>query len=358
MPGECIKDNKKDRFICAECSRSVHYGCTELPAYYIQMIVRKDRGLKFICVSCVNVTKKIADNYPSQSSQIQSLKRDIKNCENILKVKDETEKELLKKYEDEKKVANTRKKELAELKRKMDRNPALHTLEYIEEKMESKMEKMKENIEETIKSELKTFAEKSYAEVTTTRETSEPKQTTTMREAIKEAWREQEAEENDKMRRSLNVIVHGVPEQEQKDDKLWVEGLINDTHSRVAIKNVARLGKPSQEKKRPLLVCFSSEKEKTTLLGNLSSLKGMEKYMTVSITEDLTPDERKTLKKLSDQAKERNMTDSSETEKWRVRGNSKNGFFLIKIQSKTQSNNTTDKKKVVLAKVLTQTNGF
>ena len=224
--------------------------------------------------------------------------------------------------------------------------------------MELKMEKMKENIEKTIKSELKTFTEKSYADVTKARKTSDPKQTTTMREAIKEAWREQEAEDNEKMRRSRNLIIHGVAEQEQKDDKLWVEGLINDTHSRVVIKNVACLGKPSQEKKRPILVCF---KEKSTILGNLSSgnvYDKVEKYMTVSITEDLTPDERKTLKKLSDQAKEKNMTDSSETEKWRVRDNSKNGFFLIKIQSKTQSNNTTDKKRVAFAKVLTQTKEF
>ena len=95
----------------------------------------------------------------------------------------------------------------------MDKNPALHTLEYIEQKIEAKMEKIKENIEETIKSKLKIFTEKSYADATKTPD--EPKQTT-FKEAIKEAWREEEAEENDKNKRSRNVIIHGIAEQEQK----------------------------------------------------------------------------------------------------------------------------------------------
>ena len=69
-PSECIKDKKRDRFICTECKRSVHYACTELPAYYIQLIVGKD--IKFICVNCVNITKKISDNYPSPHEQIKS----------------------------------------------------------------------------------------------------------------------------------------------------------------------------------------------------------------------------------------------------------------------------------------------
>ena len=79
------------------------------------------------------------------------------------------------------------------------------------------------------------------------------------------------------------------------------------------------------------------------------------KYKAVSITEDLTPEERKNLKELSNQAKERNKNDSSDNEKWRVRGNSKNGFFLIKIKSKIQTKNTTSKKNVMFTEDLTQT---
>ena len=93
------------------------------------------------------------------------------------------------------------------------------------------------------------------------------------------------------------------------------------------------------------MVSFSSEREKFTLIGNLCLLKGIQKYSAVSITEDLTPEERKNLKRLSDQAKVRNENDSSENEKWRVRGNSKNGFFLIKIKLKPKTKAASRKKR-------------
>ena len=95
------------------------------------------------------------------------------------------------------------------MKKKLDKNPALHTLEYVEQKMEASMEKFKENVETLIKTELKSVLGKSYAEATRISGASEP---TTITEAIREAWREEEAEENDKIKRSPNIIVHGLKE--------------------------------------------------------------------------------------------------------------------------------------------------
>ena len=203
---------------------------------------------------------------------MKTLQRDVTNCENIIKIKKEKEKEILKECNNNKSVANARKKELVELKKQMDKNPALHTLEYVEQKIEANMQKIKQNIEVLIKTELKIISEKSYADATKIPGGPEPKQTT-IREAIREAWREEEAEENDKMKRSRNIIVHGLMEQESNRDLAWVEDLITDTHSRVNIKRVTRLGNPSQVKKRPLLVCFSSEKEKSSLLGNYPKIQ-------------------------------------------------------------------------------------
>ena len=260
-------------------------------------------------------------------------------------MKEEKEKEILKKIENNKNEADSKKKELTELKKQLDGNPAFHTLEYVEQKMESSLEKFKENVEQLIKKEFKCIMDKSYADATRTSGASE---STKITEAIREAWREEEAEENDKHKRSQNIIVHGLSEQETNHDFVWAEDLIKGTFSRATLKRVARLGKLSHEKKRPLLVCFANEREKSTLLGNLSILKGLEKYKGVSITEDLTPDERKHLKKLSDQAKERNKNDSSENEHWRVRGCSKNGFFLIKIKSKVQTESAKETKKHVM----------
>eukprot|EP00111_Clytia_hemisphaerica_P021475 TCONS_00063183-protein len=133
------------------------------------------------------------------------------------------------------------------------------------------MEKFKHSMQELIKTEMKILSEKSYADATKISEVSAEQ--TTIREAIRDAWREEEAEENDKIKRSCNVVIHGLAEQEQEDDNSWAEGLVKDTHTRATIKRVSHFGKPSQEKKRPLLICLSSEKEKFSLLGNLPSLK-------------------------------------------------------------------------------------
>ena len=173
------------------------------------MIKENKKGIKFICVNCVEISKTIANKYPSPSQQVKSLQRDVTNCENIIKVKEEKEKEILKKCEVSKKEADSRKKELTDLKKKLDKNPALHTLEYVEQKMEASMEKFKENVETLIKTELKSVLGKSYAEATRISGAPEP---TTITEAIREAWREEEAEENDKIKRSPNIIVHGLKE--------------------------------------------------------------------------------------------------------------------------------------------------
>ena len=55
-----------------------------------------------------------------------------------------------------------KEKELEQLKEKLDNNPGLHTLEYIEEKFEKWLENMKKTLEQVIKAECKSLAEKSY----------------------------------------------------------------------------------------------------------------------------------------------------------------------------------------------------
>jgi len=346
-PLQCITDRKKDRLKCTECERSVHYSCSELPPYYIQLIVGKMKGIKFICVNCVTMSKKIGV-YKTPSEKVKSLQRDVANCENIIKVKAEKEAELLKKLEADKIAADGREQELANLKKKLDSNPALHTLEYVEQKIETNMEKFKQSMQELIKTEMRAMSEKSYADATKTSEVP------TIREAIREAWRVEEAEENEKVRRSRNVVIHGLVEKEKEDDNAWAEGLVKDTYTRATIKRVSRLGKPSQQNKRPLLICLSSETEKCSLLGNLFSLKGIQKYKTISITEDLTPDERQNIKVLSFKAKTWNDKDKSDTYKWRVRGDSKNGFDVIKVKTRAQTKKT-GTKKVAFAENLTQT---
>lgn len=110
-PLQCITDRKKDLSNAPECERSVHYSYSELPPYYIQLIVGETKGIKFISVNCVTMTKKIGA-YKSPSQKVKSLQREVTNCENIIKVKAEKEAELLKKLEADKITADAREQEL------------------------------------------------------------------------------------------------------------------------------------------------------------------------------------------------------------------------------------------------------
>ena len=72
----------------------------------------------------------------------------------------------------------------------------------------------------------------------------------------------------------------------------------------------------------------------------MPALQGIEKYKGVSVTEDLTLDERQTYKELSQTARQRNQDDPEASYIWRVRGSSKNGFHLKKIQKDKRSKDT------------------
>ena len=304
-----------------------------LPTYQIQVFLnQRTRNYKYACQNCVTVESKLLDLVPVKERSQPSLKRE-QEVEQLRRELDACN-GLLKQNEADKKLIDSKNKELTQLKKLLDNNPGLHTLEYVEERFEEKLETFKETIEKLIKNECKSISDKSYSSVAKSGINNDPApDSRSIKEAIKDAWREEEAEENDKLKRMQNIIVHGVSEQGGSQDKDWAADLVKDTRVRVTIKKVIRLGKPTDNSKRPLLISLQNEDEKLKLLGNLTCLKGIEKYAGVSITEDLTPEERKNLKELSQEAKQRNLQDNSSTEIWRVRGNSKNGFYLKKLKT-------------------------
>ena len=60
----CVQDeNDQYKVECAECKRLVHYRCTELPPYQVQLFLTKGYR-KFICVNCVVLQKYLLDIIP------------------------------------------------------------------------------------------------------------------------------------------------------------------------------------------------------------------------------------------------------------------------------------------------------
>ena len=91
---ECVDDNDENRLMCESCKRKIHYRCTLLPVYQIQ--IYKKRTMKFTCVNCVTVSKDLQEVVGSQDvpfsiisrekAKIKRLRKVLAACENLLKI--------------------------------------------------------------------------------------------------------------------------------------------------------------------------------------------------------------------------------------------------------------------------------
>ena len=155
--------------------------------------------------------------------------------------------------------------------------------------------------------------------------------------AINEDRESRQKEVQDKESRSQNLIIHGLSESicsfeiSKRIDTNMVEELLKKINAKANVKFMYRLGKKGTNMRRPLKVVFGSEEERNEVLRNLSKIKGTALEATwygTHISRDLTTQERKQFKKLSDEAKVRN---EKETEYiWRVRDSLTKGPYLRK----------------------------
>ena len=327
-----IRDSEADDYVtCIDCKRNVHHKCSLLPAYFIQNIKTRSSDVKFICQSCTDVPKDLVEQI-SSLKETEALKRDIKNCENIIHSNREKEVMLEKKLKE-------KHEELKDLKKKLKAEPGLHTIEYLEQKFERKVEEFGKDIKTSIIEELKIF-DKSYAEAT---KNKSPSTQIELKDIIKSAKEEQMIEDHQKKIRVKNLIIHGCQEEEGiESDRDLIENIIKDLKVKVNVKYITRLGK-NQTGHRPIKVVLENENDKAKIMGNLSTLKDYPAYRKVSIMDDYTPTERQQIKIWSEKAKHKN-EEEPEKEKfiWKVRGSPKNVLYLKKFQKKNQ---TTQQKK-------------
>ena len=164
---------------------------------------------------------------------------------------------------------------------------------------------------------------------------------TKFREIAQAARMEDIHEENEKKNRENNIILHGVAEGTEEEDKALVNSLIKEVcigavHPRLCI----RVGTKNATKNRPIKVTFNSLQEKAKLMSNLSNLKGKESFSKISITHDYTVNERQLIQQFINEAKIRNeqMPSEDDSYKWQVRGSPKNRLFLKKVMKRKVNN--------------------
>ena len=134
------------------------------------------------------------------------------------------------------------------------------------------------------------------------------------KETIRGLIREELHESEDIENRKNNIILHGIDEggnQEQeaakRKDKSSVEEifkLIDPSFVLNRITDCRRLGKKVENKNRPLLLKMDSGDHKEAIMRNLVKLKDSPWHKTVSVSHDMTSNQRDTRKGLIQKAKE------------------------------------------------------
>ena len=312
-----------------KCSRLVHYKCSQLPAYQVQIHLNNQNQKKstrtkltFICCNCVEVSKDLPSLcQENNENTIRQRDRAVEECQTLTtKAKD-----WKIKY-DNLKNQNIETRTINDLDKKF------------QEQMKTLGESIKSSILEEIKSSLTkveeqvTDAKKSYAEAVDTNATKANQPC--IKEFVREARNFELTESTDRKRRQANLIIHGVKENNDPgEDQGYVDDLIKFVKAQSKTKHVSRIGVHKDDKSRPIKVVFQSEKQKDNFYGNLSALKDIDEYKGISITEDLTPSQRAIYKKLAADARENNKNESDGF--WRVVGNSKNGWDMIKFKKRS-----------------------
>ena len=356
----CTQDEDIHKLECAECKRLVHYKCTQLPVYQVQLFLTKGYR-KFICVNCIDVPKYLmeilADNQARETSnkdkgELSRLKREVTACENIIKVHEENETKL-------KDIITSQNDELKEQEEKFNEagNPDFDVIKNLEGSMKKKLEQigmcLKESLLKEVQENNKKMEEKlnqvmslsnSYANTVKNIQASEKIQTSTnvntdFRTIMREARNEELVEEQEKRLRACNLIIHGVNESDSDDkevakkmDEKFITSMIGAVHVSTVFKSHARIGQPDPVKRRPIKVVLNCEEDRNKIIASLSNLKGQQTYKGISITEDYTIADRQLIKRWSEKAKESNANEAPDSKYvWRVRGNPKNGLILKKF---------------------------
>ncbi len=283
----CIDDEDQNRLKCRNCQRMVHYECTQLPLYQLQIFVNTYNN-QYVCHNCVRITRsltsKIGDNtYHMMQKEIAKKDDEIKKLKNELTknrevIKNDIENILTEKMTDLEKSVVSEQKE--------------------EERRETRdIESRKNNI----------IIHGLYEETENTKE-----------------------EDKNQIEELLEVI-------DLSDIK-------PTRHHRIG----AEVDENGRRKKRPIKVTFQSEGEKERMMNNLNKLK-LFGYC-LSITDDFTINERRKIKEMCEKAKKWNCEKCDGHFIWRVRGSPrtenlrliKSRKNLLRIPSFNSSSSSSD----------------
>lgn len=305
----CIEDSESnDMLKCRKCERLVHYSCSELPLYQIQVcLTYKSRS--FQCRNCVHISPMLQNVAKDKLSPSKNTRKEVEN-----------------EYDE----YNTINNMIQRMKEDIQTT--------IEERIGGLEKRMNEFVDDQNLTGNASFAE------------AAKKHITMATDDLKKIMREEKIEKKTIKSRACNLIIHGVDEimdeikeEQEESDKNYVEAIIMKDRLGLDIKVVKaeRIGvftkeREENERYRPLKIRLQTEEMKMNVLKNLKKLKGIT-CLNLRITEDLTKKERLLIKEWHKKAEKKNDDENNTNFKWRVRGSPRSGLYLKKVFCKNKS---------------------
>ena len=144
-------------------------------------------------------------------------------------------------------------------------------------------------------------------------------------------------QEKEREKRSTNIIIYGIDENanseeenvDNQNDKNFINSFMETIGLNVEPKQIVRIGKAAENKKRPLKLVMNNKIDKENVMKRLGNLKSNENYRGISVRDDYTLEERELIKEWVAKANDKNKKEN--TDEWKVRGTPKNGLRLVRI---------------------------
>ena len=133
-------------------------------------------------------------------------------------------------------------------------------------------------------------------------------------------------EREEKERKKLNIIIHGIPESMKKEpgdrkgeDTTVVKKIFSKLGVEAEVDNVIRLGKVVENGNRLTKVVLNDFEKKREILNNAKRLKSCQEFGRIFISPDMTREEREQDKKLRDEVKNKRDTEQRDGYKWVIK---------------------------------------
>ena len=280
------------------------------------------KKMKFTCALRQLSDAKFRGNFDIMSAQKEEMKNMLTGLEKAQMEVNEVKKAMNDQLKELKEMTKTRKDSSDDEEKK--RSEFFH-------KVSDQLKELKNELKESGEEEKKSYKKALMENISELK----VKQNSVVTEVAKQVVSETRQSSYDRAKREKNVIIFGMEEKNDEEDKKIVGELFDCLGLNQNEVKFTRMGKNIVEEKiRPIKMIFQEVHEKKVFLSLLHKLKnGSETLKSLKIQHDLSPSERNDLNTLLKKAKQQNEEEKPKDFLYKVRGPPV-AFKIVKIMNK------------------------